>query len=231
MRLMIISDVHANLPALQAVFKDLKHNFGLVDYVLCAGDLIGYGPYPNEVCDAMRRLKNLISVKGELDQATIDGNLKGLEGTAAESIKWTRKVITQENLDFLDFMDTYRALKIQGLKIFLVHGSPSDFLNGRISRLETLENLENYFQITGADIIISGQTHIPFVKELYGKYVINAGSVGMPTNENPKASYVFMDLDNMEINFRRVGYDIDSVVERMRELNFPEAIINRFYFG
>jgi len=231
MRLMVISDIHANLPALQAVFKDLKHNFGLVDYVLCAGDLVGSGPYPNEVCEALRNLKNLISVKGELDQAVVDGNLKGLDGMTAETIKWTRKIITEDNVEFLDLLDDYRALKIGGFKIFLVHGSPSNFLNGKISKLESLESMEKYFQDTGADIIICGQTHIPFVKELYGKYIINAGSVGLPRDRNPRACYVFIDLDNMEINFRRVSYDLDSLVRKMRELNFPEALIDQFYFG
>jgi len=228
---MIISDIHANLPALEAVFRDLKHNFGSVDYVLCAGDVVGLGPYPNEVIDALKNLKNFISVKGAMDQAIVDGNTKGFDGMDAESIKWTRKILTEDNIDFLDFLDDYKAIKIQGFKIFLVHGSPADHLNGRISKLESLEKMEKYFQDTDADIIICGQTHIPFVKEHYGKYIINAGSVGLPKDGNPKACYVFVDLENMEISFRRVSYDMDSLARKMKDLNFPEALIDKFYFS
>ncbi len=231
MRLMIISDIHANLTALEAVFRDLKHNFGTVDYILCAGDLVGLGPYPNETINALKNLKNFISVKGSIDQAVVDEKFKGFDGMEIESIKWTRKVLTDDNIDFLDFLDDYKAIKIQGFKIFLVHGSPENHLNGRISKLESLEKMEKYFQDTGADIIVCGQTHIPFVKELYGKYIINAGSVGLPKDENPRACYVFVDLENMEINFRRVSYDVDSLARKMKELKFPEALIDKFYFS
>ncbi len=229
MRLMLISDIHANLPALEEVFYHLKENFGSVDYILCAGDLVGIGPYPNEVCNIMRKIKNLICVKGEFDQAVTDGNLKGIDPLLAETIKWTSKVITEENMDFLFDLDGYKTIKLGRFNVLLLHGSPDDYLNGEIVKMEPLENLHRYFEKTNADIIVCGQGHVPFLKEYNGRYVINAGSVGQPKDDISKASYVFVDTDNMEISFQRVTYNVTEVLNKMAEENFPETLINNFH--
>lgn len=228
---MLISDVHANFPALKAVFKDLSHYFGPVDYILCAGDLVGVGPFPNEVCNSLKRLKNFISVKGECDQAAIDGKFKGIEPAIAESIRWTTKNLTEENMNFLSSLEDYAALKISGFRIFLVHGSPDNHLNGVIRGVEPSETLKKYLEETEADMIVCGQTHVPFIKEINGKYIINPGSVGEPRDGNPAASYVFVDIDNMEINFRRVSYNVEEITQMAKRLLFPEDILDRFYFG
>ncbi|MCD6367963.1 MAG: metallophosphoesterase family protein, partial [Candidatus Aenigmarchaeota archaeon] len=191
MRLMLISDIHANLPALKAVFEDMKHYFGSADYVISAGDIVGIGPFPNGVCNALRHLKNFMSVRGECDQATLDGKYAGIELSIAKSIEWTRENISEENLIFLDSLETYLALDLEGFKIFVVHGSPENPLGGMISGAEPIGNLNRYFSKTNADIIICGHTHIPFVKEINGKYIINPGSVGEPRDGNPAASYTF----------------------------------------
>ncbi len=229
MRLMAISDVHSNLPALQACFQHLSRNFGSVDYVLCAGDLVGIGPYPNEVCQMLGGIENLIAVKGEFDQAVIDGNVKGIKPLLAETIKWTRSVISEKNMDLLCGLDEYRSLELRSFNVLLLHGSPENYLNGEIAKMESLENLQKYFEKTDADIIICGQGHVPFVKEFNNKFVVNAGSVGQPKDNVSRASYVFIDMDTMEISFQRVPYDINSVLEKMRQERFPNTIISNFY--
>lgn len=228
---MLISDVHANLPALEAVFKDLSHNFGKADYILCAGDLVGMGPFPNEVCNSLKSMKNFISVRGECDQGLVDKKFIITDPLIADSIRWTSNILTKDNLNFLNSLRKYSALKLEGFNIFLVHGTPENYLNGIISKTESINVLEKYLKETEADILVCGQTHIPFVKEINGKYIINPGSVGQPRDGNPMASYVFVDVDNMEINFRRVAYDIESVIRRGRRFMFPESLLNGFYFG
>ena len=229
MRFMVVSDIHANFPALQSVFRDLKQNFGQVEYVLCAGDFVGIGPYPNEVCDIMRGIKSLVPVKGEFDQAVLDGDTGGMNDILAKTVGWTRKVMTEDNLDFLYDMDGYRTLKLGSFNVLLLHGSPDNYLNGEISKMVSLERLQKYFEESKADIIVCGQGHVPFVKEYNGKFVINAGSVGQPKDNFNKSSYVFVDTDNMEIKFRRVNYNVNVLLDKMKKENFPESLINNFY--
>lgn len=229
MRLIAISDIHANFPALQAVFSHITKNFGPVDHVLCAGDFVGITPFPNEVCDVMRGMKNLISVKGDFDQAVIDGNFRGIDPVLADTISWTRSVISKENMDFICDLDGYRALKLGTFNLLLVHGSPKDYLNGEITKMESLKNLQDYFDNTNADMIVCGQGHIPFVKDYNNKFVINAGSVGQPKDDISKPSYVFVDTDTMEINFQRVRYDVQLVLKKMREEKFSNTLIDNFY--
>ena len=228
---MLISDIHANLPALEAVFKDVAHSFGKVDYVICAGDIVGMGPFPNEVCESLKDMEKFISVRGECDQAVIDKKLTGIDPSISESINWTIKNITKSSLSFLNSLDDYSPLKLMGFNIFIVHGSPENYLNGMISKIEPTDTLRKYLVDTNADIMICGQTHVPFVKEIDGKYIINPGSVGQPKDGNPASSYAFIDINNMEISFRRVSYDIESLIKRAKRFRFPENLLDRFYFG
>ncbi|HDI02761.1 MAG TPA: metallophosphoesterase, partial [Candidatus Aenigmarchaeota archaeon] len=208
MRIVIFSDIHANLPALERVLESIRDKYGNPDYMLCAGDLVGIGPFPNEVCSVLRKIKNLICVKGDFDQAVIDGNLKGFDPILGDTIRWTREVLTEENMDFLFDLDGYRAIKLGGFNVLLLHGSPEDYLTGKIVKMEPLENLQRYFESTNADIIVCGHGHIPFFKEFNGRYVINPGSVGQPKDNVKKACYVFMDLATREMVFERVDYNI-----------------------
>jgi len=229
MRLMLISDIHGNLPAMQAVFRHLSGNFGNVDYVICAGDFVGIGPFPNEVCDFMRGITKLLAVKGEFDQALIDGNFRGIDPVLVDTLNWTKQIITSKNMDFICDLDGYKSLKLDRFKVLLLHGSPDDYLNGEISKMESLEKIQKYFEETQADIIICGQGHIPFVKDFNGHFIINPGSVGQPKDDISKASYVFVDTDNMEISFQRVKYNINQVLDRMKENKFSETLVNNFY--
>ncbi|UCG95340.1 MAG: metallophosphoesterase family protein [archaeon] len=229
MRLIAISNVNSNLPALQAVFNHLSQNIGSVNYVLCCGDVVGIGPYPNGVCSLLRGIKNFVGVKGDFDQAVIDGNMRGIDQLVGETVDWTRKVLNKENMDFLANLDGYRTLKLGRFNVLLLHGSPDDYLNGEISKMETLENINKYFEDTGADMIVCGQGHTPFVKDFNNKFIINPGSVGQPKDDITKSSYVYVDTDTMEISFQRVRYNLNAVLDKMKEEKFSETIINNFY--
>lgn len=229
MRLLVIASINSNFPALQSVFQHLYQNFGEVNYILCAGDVVGIGPYPNEVCEMMGKLGRLIAVKGDFDQAVIDGNLRGIDPLLGDTITWTRKVISKKNIGFLSGLDGYRTLKLDRFNALLLHGSPEDYLNGEISKMETLENINRYFESSHADIIVSGQSHIPFVKEYNGKFIISPGSVGQPKDDVTKASYVYVDTETMEINFQKARYDVNQVLDKMKDEKFSETLINNFY--
>lgn len=226
---MVISNIYSNLIALRAVFKHVSDNFGTPDYLLCAGDFVGIGPHPNEVCDKLRGIKNLIAVKGDYDQAVVDGDFYGLDSLTAETLDWTSKIISKKNMEFLSDLDGYNALKIGSLNILLLHGSPDDYIKGEISKMVKLEKLQDYFDNTDADMIICGQGNRPFVKEFNRKFIVNPGSLGQKSENPSMASYVFVDTDNMEISFQKVNYDLDSLLRSMREKKFPKALINKFY--
>lgn len=229
MRLLIMASVNSNLPALQSVFGHLYQNFGQVDYVLCAGDLLGIGPYPNEVCEAMEKIGNLVAVRGDMDQAVVDGKLGGIDSLVRETIEWTRKVISKKNMEFLSELEGYRTLRLDSFNVLLLHGDPDDYLNGEINKMESMEKIHKYFEESHADIIVCGQSHVPFVKEYNGKFIISPGSVGQPKDEVTKASYVFVDTQTMEISFQKVLYNLNEVLDKMKNEKFSNTLINNFY--
>lgn len=229
MRLVLISNINSNFPALKAVFDHVHQNFGQVDYILCAGDIVGIGPYPNEICSYLRGINNFVGVRGDFDQAVVDGDTRGIDQLLGETVKWTRRVLKKENMVFLADLDGYKTLKLGRFNVLLVHGSPDDYLNGEITKMETLEKIHRYFEDTQANIIVCGQGHVPFSKDYNNNFIINPGSVGQPKDDIDKASYVYVDTDNMEISFQRARYNINAVLDRMKEEKFPEAIINNFY--
>jgi putative phosphoesterase len=230
MLIAILSDIHANLPALQVVLNHLRE-IGNVKYILCAGDIVGYGPWPNEVCDILSNMKNFVSVLGNHDHAVLTGDSHGMDVIAVEAIEWTRRVISEDNLDFLRDMREKEPLLIDDFEIFLVHGSPRDPLNEYVTPHTKEETLKEFLDSTGADVLVMGHTHIPFIKEIGMKVVLNAGSVGQPRDKNPKACYVIMDTKKQEVDFHRISYDIDAVKEKMDEVLLPKELSKRLYFG
>lgn len=231
MKVVVISDIHSNFVALEAVMVDIDEKFEEIDFYLNVGDIIGYGPYPNEVCDLLKGLNNLISVKGNHEEALITGDTSGLISVASEAIEWTNKNISNKNLSFLKKMNEYEALKLNGFKVFLVHGSPRDYLHEYL-RPDFSDELYKWFlKDTDADLIVTGHTHVSFVKEFGRKLVMNAGSVGQPRDGNPASCYAVLDTEKPEIKFHRVNYNVDKVMEKVNEVGLPETFGNRLYYG
>ncbi len=218
----IISDIHGNLPAFKAVLSDIPH----VDTILCAGDLVGYNPYPNEVIDEIK-LRGVISIRGNHDRAVIYDDYSNMNEYAALAAIWTRRNLTKENLNFLLSLKDSLVLEIEGKKIAIHHGAPFDedyYVYPEYADEELLE-------YDNPDLLILGHTHIPFIKRFGERYIINPGSVGQPRDGDPRASYILADLKNMKFELRRVRYEIDEVVEKIREENLPIFLGERLYYG
>ena len=225
MRLLIISDVHANLPALDAILS--KERF---DKILCAGDVVDYGPHPNEVIEALRSL-NTICVMGDHEYAVLTGRMDFFNPYAAWCVEWTRKVLKDSNKEWLRTLRTSERLLIDGKTLAVYHGSPFDPLWEYVFPGVPKDYLKTIIRETRADVVILGHTHIPMIFEWRGKFIINPGSVGQPRDGDPRASYVLLDTKKMEIKIRRVEYDIDRTVEDMRREKFPEFLWRRLYEG
>ncbi len=215
MKIAVISDVHGNLAALQAVLADIEQKGA--DTVCSAGDLVGYGPFPYEVIGLFKE-KRIASVMGNFDYTI--GNSRVIcrcrykdeewARIGEASIKWTLENTTEKNKEFLRQLPFEMAVGTDNYSVRIVHGSPRrnyeymdlDLAEEKVSRL---------LFMCQADILVCGHTHIPYVREIGNKLVVNAGSVGQPKHGDPRASYCIIEIDGKaraEVHF--VEYDFTS---------------------
>ena len=242
MRYAVISDIHSNLEALNAVFEFLQSN--PVDKIVSCGDLVGYGPDPKQCINKLRALNNFSSVMGNHDAAVINKiDISNFNNDAKEAITINKNMLTKDELDYLNSLKT----SVSENNLLFVHGSPRDPINEYLFLVEKFNQAMSFFK---EKICFVGHTHQPIIFELDSKgnanfyqsveifelendkrYIINVGSVGQPRDNNPQVCVVFFDLKHLTISFKRLSYDIDKTQEKMAELNMPEKLIKRLSFG
>ncbi|MCL5429253.1 MAG: metallophosphatase family protein [Chloroflexi bacterium] len=239
MRSLIISDIHANVTALQAV---LAHA-GEVDAVWCLGDLVGYGPDPNECINRLRDLPNLVCLRGNHDAAALGHlTLDGFNIEARNSIEWLQKQLTPESSAFLRSLQP--QAEVNG--ITLVHASPRQPMLEYL--LDAYSAAENFGYFT-TDFCFLGHTHVPVLFSLYnqkvslevplpntevhlkGRCIANPGSVGQPRDRDPRAAYAVFDDETEIWAYRRVEYDVESIQQRMQAANLPQRHVARLAAG
>lgn len=226
MRLAIISDIHSNIEALNAVLKDI--NDKNIDSTICLGDLVGYCPYPNEVINRIRE-KNVLTIMGNYDDAV--GNELLICGcdypdpkdmdNASISLNWTIDAVNGENKKYLRELPREMILKFEGKTIYFVHGSPrqmTEYLK------ENSKEADEVMAALNEDILVSGHTHLPY-KKMYGnKILINSGSVGKPKTGHPDANYIIIDITNekVDVEIIDVPYDYEKIAKSIEENGLPE---------
>ena len=243
MRILLISDIHSNLIALDTVIKDA----GDFEQIWCLGDVVGYGPEPNECINRLREY-DLICLAGNHDLAVVDEiGLKDFSRDAQVSLLWTRQFLTPANHDWLKSLPT-TTLVLHDLTV--VHASPRDpvweYLNDR-------EVAKNNLDLVTTSICLNGHTHIPVIfrkpwdglKVLqeplpanvpirlitYDRMFINPGSVGQPRDEDPRAAYAIIDLEAMTLTHRRVIYDVSATQKLIKQAKLPSSLLRRLRFG
>ena len=159
MKIAVISDIHSNLEALEAVIAALPE----FDELFCLGDLVGYGPQPNEVVERLRQLKPSIVLAGNHDHAVVTGNVQDFSPHAAEAVEWTRERIKPQNRDYLAALLPYAKLEGGGLALALYHGSPRDPLTEYIFPGISNESARGLIEKSGASVVMLGHTHMPMV--------------------------------------------------------------------
>lgn len=240
MKYAVISDIHSNLEALQAVVADLQVRN--IDTVFCAGDAVGYGPDPN-ACTLLIKETCRAAVAGNHDWAAIGRAPDSrFNEVARRALAWTRGELSETSIDILRRLPL--TLVIEAQNAVLVHASPRDpeawqYLL-RVSEIS--ENLQCFSQ----SICYVGHSHIPFVAEQFpfgdiqmhrgtvtlapaAKYIVNCGSVGQPRDGNPRACYVI--FDHGVIQFPRVEYAIEETQAKMRRHGLPEMLVERLARG
>ena len=221
--LAIISDIHGNLPALKVVLEKIED----ADLIICAGDLVGYNPYPNEVIWEIKKRK-IPCILGNHDRAVITDDYSNFNIYAKIAAMWTRKALTRENLIFLaSLKSSMRSLEYENFKISVHHGSPWDedyYVYPDMVR-------ESILEYENPDLLVLGHTHVPFIKRFKKGTILNPGSVGQPRDGDPRASYALADIKRGIYEIKRVEYPIDEVAERILKEGLPEFLARRLYIG
>jgi len=243
MKTAIVSDIHANLEALEAVFDDIEAQ--QVDEVVCLGDVVGYGANPNE-CAAIINRKCPVTLLGNHDAAAL-GNLstEHFNIHAKVAIEWTALHINDTCRTFLDSLP---LAKNSGDRTY-VHATPYE--PKMWYYITSLEEAAFNFQFFSTQFCFVGHTHIPIIivlnadKELYvhqegrvafggladARFLINVGSVGQPRDHNPEACYGIVDTDEHVFYYRRVKYNIARAQAKMKRIKMPEFLVVRLQEG
>ena len=239
MRYGVISDVHANLPALEAVVADLERAH--VDAYACAGDLVGYGPQPNECVEAIQKL-GIASVAGNHDLIAIGALSEDrCERLARESLRWTRAVLDDGARDYLARLP--RRLELEG-GVLVTHGSlddPQEYVLRVDQAAEQLARLAE--ERPGARILVVGHTHRAYATdgattaprlgggrcvslEGPGRWLLNPGPVGQSRERVVRARYMVLDLDRRTATFHDVRYDVRRSRALLREQQLPTRSVH-----
>ncbi|MDT3698427.1 MAG: metallophosphoesterase family protein [Thermincola sp.] len=226
MKIAVISDIHANIGALEAVLEDIKGQS--VDQVYCTGDLVGYAPYPNEVIELIKN-SQIAAVMGNYDDAI--GNMRLICGCdyqddkaqalGAASITWTKEHTSEENKEFLRSLPAQIRFTVDKQRVLLVHGSPArlnEYIHEDTDLLEAVDHI-----VKGdTDILICGHTHKPYHRAICNKHIINAGSVGKPKHGSPEATYVILKFGpELEVEIRKVNYDYEAAAKAIEAAALP----------
>ena len=239
----IISDIHANIEALERVLADIDSR-GISD-IICLGDIVGYGPSPNECIDLVsKRCKKVLM--GNHDAAALDSIFtQNFNINAKIAIEWTSRVLNQDSRTFLANLPMSHV----EMGATFVHATPYE--PRMWYYITSIEEAAFNFQFFNTNYCFVGHTHIPVIISLSAehaidvsqdlvvdlrnpagrRFLINVGSVGQPRDRNPMSSYGIIDHDAGTFELCRVAYDIESCQKKMIAANFPDFLVSRLTEG
>lgn len=230
MKIAAISDIHGNIYSLMKVLEDIDEQ--KVDLVVCLGDLVGYGPHPNEVVSLIKR-REMPCIKGNYDASVVDGAFTFIRDTSINSfaLPWASEEVRASNKFYLSQLPTELNYDINGVKIKFTHGSPVQ-INEYL--FEDGENTKKVMESLEEDVLVCAHTHIPSYKKFGDKVFINTGSVGKPKIGRPNATYVLIEIKEdktVDVKFRELEYEYKRIVKDAQMLNFPSQLIASYESG
>ncbi len=226
MRSLVISDIHANIDALQAIDEPC-------DRVVCLGDIVDYGPEPVACIDYLRKLNvPLLRVRGNHDNAVafrMDcGCGQAFKHLSTITRKYMWQVLDRRQLEWIGEPATSFELDLEGRRLYATHAAPSDNLFRYLVPETSNSDLAAELELAGTDIVLTGHTHKPFIRKIGGRLMVNVGSVGQPRDGIPRASYAIIEDGRVEL--KRVDYDVAAAVARLRAIPLDPAAIGELVY-
>jgi putative phosphoesterase len=226
-RAAIITDIHANLPALEAVLEAVERRG--VAAVYCGGDLVGYGPHPNEVCAVIEE-RGVPTIYGNYDYA-IGRDLEDCgcayrdqhdRELGRRSIEWTLAHTNERSKKFMRGLPFDLRFELGKRRVRLVHGSPRK-VNEYLFEEKPARTFERIAAGADCDVLVFGHTHRPWAREYGGVLFVNCGSVGKPKDGDPRAAFVLLELegDRVAAEIERVDYDAEAVGREVAAAGLP----------
>jgi len=235
MKIGLIGDIHANLPALQAVFQH-ANALGVVHF-LNIGDVVGYNAFPEQVIQTIRQ-NPVTSILGNYDRKVIQFPQKEKKwqkekpGLKVQAFRWAYQQLSPESLAYLQSLPEQLEVHLDGLSILLSHGSPAA-RNEYLTPQTPMQRLLELGELTSAQIILCGHSHIPFARQAWTKIFINTGSIGRPDDGDPRACYAILIHENgrLKINHYHIPYDIHLAAQAIRDHHLPEEFAQMVLHG
>jgi predicted phosphodiesterase len=243
MHLAIISDIHGNLPALEAVLDGIEETG--VDEVWCLGDVVGYGAQPDE-CTSLVSERCALSLVGNHDLAVLgEIEVSAFSPSAADAVTWTKDNVEPQTLEFLRGLDPAD----EDREVALYHASPRDPVWEYVL---WLEQAEECLEVQAARVSLIGHSHVALyfvdperesevrgahaeagtkLEIAAGRWLINPGSVGQPRDGDPRAAWLELDTEGWTATYHRAPYEIERAAEAITEAKLPEHLAARLYVG
>ena len=232
-RVAVVTDIHANLPALQATLAAIE-GFD-VDAIYCGGDLVGYGPHPNEVCTLIQE-RGLPTIYGNYDYAIA----RDLEDCGCAyvtehdrqlgqlSVDWTLAHTDQHSKDFMRGLPFDLRFELGRKRIRLVHGSPRK-VNEYLFEDKPARTFERIAAMADCDVLVFGHTHKPWIHEYGGVLFVNCGSVGKPKDGDPRCAFALLEAEGEDVRatIARVPYDAQAVAHEVAASGLPEEYADK----
>lgn len=239
MKLGIITDIHSNIQALNAVLKEFDKL--KVEKIVCSGDIIGIGPNPEETVQALIQRKHmLIVVRGNHEQYLLEGlpeeihdDKRKMNTDEIENHKWTHSKLSENSKKFISEFKISNIIKVENKKIYIIH-YPSDEKGMYKIHIKnpTIKQNEDMFSGIDADIFIYGHTHTYSINNENNKWYINSGSLGCPTRNN-MANAGILEINEDEVRYEQLNikYNVNEVIQEIENLKFPfyKEILQIFY--
>jgi len=236
MLIAFLSDIHANLPALEAAVADAKARGA--KQIVSAGDMTGYGPFPNEVCRFLRK-QRIPTILGNYDQKVIEVAKQGPSAAAGMKEKkrkillWTVAHLDDQALRYLAGLPEHLTLRLGGHNFFVFHGSPIS-MEDAIYPSITRRGLEAKLGDARPDVLVCGHTHIPFVKRIGGTLIVNCGSAGHPVDGDPRPAYALVRTEQAAAPRGRIvrfEYDRNGTMTALEKTSLPKGLRKDFSEG
>ncbi len=242
MKILLLSDIHANLTALEAVMAAVADS-GPIGAIWVSGDTVGYGPDPNECMELVRDSADMV-IAGNHELAAIGKmSTEDFNAHAAAVTEWTQKTLTDSVAEYIAGL----PLRLEQGDFTLVHGSPRDPVWEYLLSDDGFRANLDHFESPGCMV---GHSHYQFLVQIPegaamvaqseqdidlpvgdGRFFVNPGSVGQPRDGDPRAAYATYDDEDRAVTFRRVEYDIGATQQRMESAGLPEPLIERLSHG